>query len=317
MDHPAGADSPRAHGSAHEPDGVRSRRGLRRLCGCGPAAQHVGHDGQQPRAGPGEPARRPPVEPDDAQGQPDRGRLGLFPALHADPGRDRGGRRRRQRAAIDLARPAAALHRHAYRAVRGPGRRRVPRRPSAAVDRPDHGRADDRSGRGGLRSGDPGDTAAGLEPDRPQPRTMAARAVLQPRLPQAAPGTGPAGRPHAAQLPALRLLSVRRRVAVQRSRGRRAGRARRRQSDQQQCRDVASRGPQRPGPVPGTQLRRGRGSADGAAGAAARGLSPGGVRDQRGLSAPPPAVGQGAGLHRSAGRAHGGPSGLDGPWRPA
>ena len=118
----------------------------------------------------------------DAEGQPHRSRQGLLRPLHPDPGRSRTGRRHRRRLAIDAARHAAHLHRHPYRAVRRARGRRISCLISRGQGRPDDGRTHHRSDRRGIRSCGPADAAARIQPDRPQPRDLAACVVLFARL---------------------------------------------------------------------------------------------------------------------------------------
>ena len=101
-----------------------------------------------------------------------------YDRCHADPGRSRTGRRHRRRPAIDAARHAAHLYRDPYRPVRRAGRRRIPRVLSRGQGRSDHGRAHHRPDRRGIRRRGPAHAAAGFQPDRPQPRDLAACAVL-------------------------------------------------------------------------------------------------------------------------------------------
>src|SRR5579872_4477914 len=67
-----------AHGSADQPDRLRSRGGGRRLLGCGAAAQHVGDRREQTCPDAGGSAWGPAAQPHDAQGQPDRNRSGIL-----------------------------------------------------------------------------------------------------------------------------------------------------------------------------------------------------------------------------------------------
>ena len=137
---------------------------------------------------------------------------------------------------------------------------------------------------------------AGFEPDRPAPDLLAPHSLLLAGLSRQARAAPAAGRPRPAQLPALRLLPVRRRLALHRP-GRRADfRPGVGQSFDQQRRGAQARGPERPGPLPRPDLRRGRGSRGRPAGAPSRGLRPGRVRHQRHLSPPPPSLGQGRGI---------------------
>ena len=138
------------------------------------------------------------------------------------------------------ARHAAHLHRHPYRSVVGTGGGRISRLLSRGQGRPDHRRTDHRFDRRGIRSRDPADAAAGLQPDRPQPRDLAARAVLLARLSRTHRPPEQLAELCAAQLHSPCALSLWRRVALHRPQGHAGLGAGFRQSDLQQRRDVAT-----------------------------------------------------------------------------
>ena len=79
---------------------------------------------------------------------------------------------------------------------------------SGGQGRSDDGRARHRHDRRRVRCRDPPDPAAGFQPDRPQPRDLAARAVLLARLSRAARAAAAIVRTRRAQLRSPRQLSL-------------------------------------------------------------------------------------------------------------
>ena len=171
----------RSHGPADQPHRLRPRRRVRRLRGRGAAPAIVDDRGQQPHPVARGSTRRAPAQPDHAPDQPDRGRPGLLRALHAGPGRPRGGGPGRRCAAIDTARNAAALCGRARDPVRGTGDRRLSPAAPTRLGRPLDRRANGGPGRRGLRPRGAAGAAAQLHSDRAAARGLAPRAVLRAR----------------------------------------------------------------------------------------------------------------------------------------
>lgn len=205
------------HGPADELDGVRPRGRVRRLLGRSAPPEHVRDDGDEPHPVARGAAGRAPAASDHAQDQPHRDRPGLLRSLRPGAGRSRRSGSHRQGPAVEPARHARAARRHAYRPLHRTRRGGVSAPLSAGRRGPHHRRAHGRSRRRALRSGHPADAAAGLEPDRAPAGDVAARALLRAELSGASSTAAHAGRPRRSRLPALRVLPVRRRMALRRS----------------------------------------------------------------------------------------------------
>jgi hypothetical protein len=172
-----------SHGPLRRHHVVCPGRRERRVHRCGAPPGAIDDDGQRAGAGPGKRARRAPVEPHDAAGQPDRDRPRILRALRADPAGAGRSRPRRQRAAADPARSASNLLPPGRRSVCRAGGYRLLGSAPGCFGRFAHRPRDDRPGAGGIRPGHHHVAAARLEADKPASGGRAIYPVLRAGLP--------------------------------------------------------------------------------------------------------------------------------------